>query len=159
MKKLFILVVSFLISLSVYAQSADVITEMLDTEQATFGQVCYLAAVQKEFINENDSYETAVQALYDNGMIPNLEDFEAPIPLVDIAYIYSRLWSIEGGLMYRLSKGSPRYTFKQFQADGVISSDLDPSSFVSGAKALSIYTSCINKYSDFDMKTVSMEAE
>lgn len=159
MKKLFILVVSFLISLSVYAQSADVITEMLDTEQATFGQVCYLAAVQKEFINENDSYETAVQALYDNGMIPNLEDYEAPIPLVDIAYIYSRLWSIEGGLMYRLSKGSPRYTFKQFQADGIFSARQDPNDFVTGAKALSIYTSCVNKYSDFDMKSVSMEAE
>ena len=151
--------VSFLISLSVYAQSADVITEMLDTEQATFGQVCYLAAVQKEFINENDSYETAVQALYDNGMIPNLEDFEAPIPLVDIAYIYSRLWPVEGGLMYRLTKGSPRYAFKQFQADGILSSRQSPSDFVSGAKALSIYTSCVNKYSEFDIKNVSMESE
>ena len=28
------------------------------------------------------------------------------------------IWPINGGLMYRLTKGSPRYAFKQFQADG-----------------------------------------
>ena len=159
MKKLVILVVSFLISLSVYAQSADVITELLDADQATFGQVCYLAAVQKELINENDSYETAVNVLYENGIIPNQEDFEAPIPLVDIAYIYSRLWDIDGGLMFKLTKGSPRYAFKQFQYDGILTAKQEPTDFVTGAKALSIYTSCVKKYSGFDMRSVSMEAE
>jgi len=61
--------------------------------------------------------------------------------------------------MYRLTKGSPRYAFKQFQADGILSSRQSPSDFVSGAKALSIYTSCVNKYSEFDIKNVSMESE
>ena len=61
--------------------------------------------------------------------------------------------------MYRITKGSPRYAFRQFQADGIMGADMDPSAFVSGEKALSIYTSCISKYSDFDMKNVSMEAE
>ena len=61
--------------------------------------------------------------------------------------------------MFRLTKGSPRYAFKQFQADGILSRKQDPSDFVSGAKALSIYTSCVNKYSGFNMKAVSMESE
>lgn len=159
MKKIVSVLFSLVLGFSLYAQSADVITELLESEEATFGQVSYLVAVQKELISESDSYDAAVQALYENGIIPNLEDSEAPIPLVDIAYMYSRLWNVEGGLMYRLTKGSPRYTFKQFQADGIISSRQEPSDYVSGAKALSIYTSCVNKYSDFDMKSVSMEAE
>ena len=159
MKKIAIFLAGFLLSLSIYAQSADVITELLESEKATFGQISYIAAVQNNLINENDSYDAAVKALYENGIIPNSEDPQAPISLVDIAYIYSRLWSIEGGLMYRLTKGSPRYAFKQLQSDGIISSSADPSDFVSGAKALSIYTSCVNKYSGFDMKSVSMESE
>ena len=145
--------------MSLYAQSADVISDLLDSKEATFGQICYLAAVQQNFINENDDYEKAVQALYENNVIPNLEDASAPIPLVDIAYIYSRLWTVKGGLMYRLTKGSPRYAFRQFQADGVISAKSEPADIVSGAKALSVFTACINKYSGFDMKAVSMESE
>ena len=159
MKRILSVLFCLFVGMSVYAQSADVITGLLESDEATFGQVCYLAAVQENLINENDSFETAVQALYDNGIIPAVEDPEAPIPLVDIAYIYSRLWEINGGLMYRLTKGSPRYAFKQFQADGILSSKQEPSDIISGAKALSIYTSCVNKYSGFDIKSVSMESE
>ena len=159
MKKILSVVIGLLLSAAVYSQSADVITQMLETDKATFGQVCYLAGVQKNLINENDSYETAVQVLFENNIIPEHENPDAPIPLVDIAYIYSRLWTVEGGLMFRLTKGSPRYAFKQFQADGILSSRQEPTDFVSGAKALSIYTSCVNRYSDFNMKAVSMESD
>jgi hypothetical protein len=61
--------------------------------------------------------------------------------------------------MFRLTKGSPRYAFKQFQSDGILSRKQDPADFVSGAKVLSIYTSCVKKYSGFDIKSVSMEGE
>lgn len=159
MKKILVAVFCLFITCSVFAQSADIISEILETEKATFGQVCYLAAVQQNLVDENASYEDAVKVLYENSLIPNNEDPQASIPLVDIAYIYSRLWPVNGGLMYRLTKGSPRYAFKQFQSDGILSKDQDPGDFVSGAKALSIYTSCVNKYSGFNIKTVSMESD
>ncbi len=142
-----------------FSQSADVITDLLESDKVSFGQVSYLAAVQMNLLDENDSYENAVKALVDNDIIPDLEEADTPIPLVDIAYIYSKLWDVKGGLMYRLTKGSPRYAFRQFQSDGIISSDADPAWLVSGANALSIFTSCVNKYSGFDMKSVSMEVE
>lgn len=142
-----------------FTQSADVITDLLESDKVSFGQVSYLAAVQMNLLDENDSYENAVKALVDNDIIPDGEEADMPIPLVDIAYIYSKLWDVKGGLMYRLTKGSPRYAFRQFQSDGIISSDADPAWLVSGAKALSIFTSCVNKYSGFDMRSVSMEVE
>ena len=159
MKKIISLVFALFLCLSAFAQSADVITDILETEEITFGQVCYLTAVQMNIIDDSVSYEGAVTALYEHGYIPEIEDFDAPVPAVDLAYLYSKLWNIKGGLMYRLTKGSPRYAFRQFQADGIIGADVDPANYVSGEKALSIYTSCISKYSDFDMKNVSMEAE
>jgi hypothetical protein len=159
MKRKISVLLTLLLGISLYAQSADVITDLLESEKATFGQVCYLAGVQQDIISEDTSYENAVQVLYEKGIIPNSEDPQAPIPLVDIAYIYSRLWPIQGGLMFRLTKGSPRYAFKQFQSDGIINKKQEPSDFVTGAKALSIYTACVNRYSGFDMKSVSMEIE
>ncbi len=159
MKKIVTIILLLFLGISAYSQSSDVITDILESDTATFGQICYLVGVQNKIINENSSYEEAVQALYNNNYIPELEDVNTPIPVVNIAYIYSKLWPIKGGLMFRLTKGSPRYAFKQFQSDGILSTELQPSKFVSGAKALSIYTSCVNKYSDFDMRAVSMEVE
>ncbi len=159
MKRKLSLFLVLLLGISLYAQSADVITDLLEADKATFGQVCYLAGVQQNLIDDSSSYENAVQVLFEKEIIPNLEDPQAAIPLVDIAYIYSRLWPVQGGLMFRLTKGSPRYAFKQFQSDGIINKKQEPSDFVTGAKALSIYTACVNKYSGFDMKSVSMEIE
>ena len=159
MKKIISLVFALFLVLSAYAQSADVITDILDTEEVTFGQVGYLTAVQMKLIEEDASYEDALSVLYEKGYIPSIEDEDSPIPAVDVVYLYSKLWTIKGGLLFRLTKGSPRYAFRQFQSDGIISTDLDPSAYISGVKALSIYTACVNKYSDFNMKTVSMEAD
>ena len=159
MKKIMTLLFCLLLGLSVYAQSADVITDILESDQATFGQVCYIAAVQQNLIGETDTYDDAVRVMYENEILPSMEEASAPIPVVDLAYIFARLWDVKGGLMFRLTKGSPRYAFKQFQSDGIIASDMEPSRFVTGAKALSIYTQCVNKYSDFDMRSVSMEAD
>ena len=159
MKKIISLIFALFLCLSVYAQSADVITDILETEEITFGQVCYLTAVQMNIIDDSASYEDSVTALYEHGYIPAVEEYQVPVPAVDLAYLYSKLWNVQGGLMYKLTKGSPRYAFRQFQSDGIIGADVDPSAYISGEKALSIYTSCVSKYSSFDMRNVSMEAE
>ena len=157
MKRKISVLLTLLLGISLYAQSADVITDLLESEKATFGQVCYLAGVQQDIISEDTSYENAVQVLYEKGIIPNSEDPQAPIPLVDIAYIYSRLWPIQGGLMFRLTKGSPRYAFKQLKTDGIISDDADPNSFVSGREALNILTACMMEYGTDESMEMEIE--
>ena len=159
MKKILSVFFALFLALSVYAQSADVITDILDSDEATFGQICYLSAVQMGLVDEEASYEDAVKSLFDNDYIPEMADADSVIPVADMAFIYSHLWEIKGGLMFRLTKGAPRYAFKQFQYDGIIDTETDPASIVSGAKALSIYTACTRKYGEFDMSTVNMEAE
>ena len=151
MKKYLSILLFLFLGVGVYAQSSEVITEILNTPVATFGQVCYLSAVHQNLIDDNASYDDAVSALYQNDQIPQIIDVEENIPLIEAAFIYSFMWNIKGGLMYRLTKGSPRYVFKQFQTDGIIPSEAEPSSSLSGAAALSLYTSCLRKYGDFDV--------
>lgn len=143
----------------VFGQSADVITELLDAQQATYGEVCYLSAVQQNFVDEKATYEEAIYVLRTEGQIDDLIDANSPITAKDTAYIFAKMWDIDGGLMYRLSGGSPRYAFKQFQADGVVASTVDPSQILSGSAVLRMYTASLKKYGDFNMKNVSMEAE
>lgn len=159
MKKIVVLVLSIFVSMSVFAQSAEVITEILDADQATYGEVCYLSAVQQNFVEETASYEDAIYALRSEGQISDLVDASAPIMAKNAAALFANMWHVEGGLMFRISKGSPRYAFKQFQSDGVLPSTMDPSEYISGSAVLKMYTACVKKYSDFNIRNVSMEAE
>lgn len=146
-------------SVSVYAQSADVITELLNADSATFGEVCYLSAVQQGLLEDSASYEDAVAVLGFKSQVGELVDANEPIKARDAAAIFAAMWDVKGGLMYRLSKGSPRYAFKQFQSDGVLPAAMDPSATMTGSEVLRMYTACVKKYSDFNIKNVSMEAE
>ena len=53
MKKIISLVFALFLVLSAYAQSADVITDILETEEVTFGQVSYLTAVQMKVVDDS----------------------------------------------------------------------------------------------------------
>lgn len=159
-KKLAFLVFSVLFySVILSAQSADVITSILDSSSATLGQTCYLSAVQQNLISDDASFDEAIQVLYDNNQLKEKDSSERPVTYSEISSIFSYAWDINGGLMFRIFKNSPRYTFKQFQSDGIFSSSADPSMTVSGSDLLNILSACISKYGDFDISSVDMESQ
>lgn len=146
MKVKFIFLLFILNSFVVFAQSNDRISEILNSEQVTYGDVCYISASAQGFISDDASYEDAIQALYDKGQIKSMVYKDEKIPLVNIAFVYSQIWKVKGGIMCRVTNGSPRYVFKQLKTDGVIDKSKDPSFFISGREALSLYTSCAYHY-------------
>lgn len=148
MKKIFLIVLGLFISISAYSQSQDVITEILESSEATFGQVCYISAVMQSLVSDDSSYDDAVQAVYENEQLPYITESSQPIPLIDAAYLFSFMWDIKGGLMYKITNGAPRYVFKQFQADKIIPYDAEPNQIVSGIEIMRMFTSCEKKYGD-----------
>ncbi|MBR1639468.1 MAG: hypothetical protein IJ688_08795 [Treponema sp.] len=159
MKKLLSVFFTMLFSSVLFAQSADVITEILSSQQANLGQVAYLCAIQQNLVQEDASYEDAVAALVSEGLISEESDSSESVTLARASFLLSKNWEINGGVMYSLTNGSQRYTFKQFVADGVLAPTAEPSSFISGAEVLNLYSACLRRYGGYDVKTVSMEAE
>lgn len=159
MKKYVSIIFTLFVVFSVHSQSADIITDILETEQATFGQVCYISAVEQGLIDEKDDYEKAVEALALNELIPDVVDASLPVPLSDAAFVLSHIWDIKGSLMYSITKGSPRYCFKLFKADRIIPATAEPHDYISGATLLNIYNECVSVYGNYDVQAVSMEAE
>ena len=157
MRRFVTLTLALLFVTAAYSQSADVITEILDSKKATFGQACYISAVQQDLIEDDASFDDAIMVLKEEGQIPERVNSDDVIPMIDAVYIFSQMWDIKGGLMFTLTKGAPRYAFRQFQADGLISSSVDPSFNLSGSDLLQLYTACVRKYGDFDITAVSME--
>ena len=161
MKKYIAILFTMFLTFAIYAQSADVTTQILETDEVTFGQVCYLSAVQQGLVYDEASFTDAINVLVENDQIPESAVFEENnvIPLGNIAFILSEMFDIKGGIMYRLTKGSPRYAFKQLKSDGIIPSNASPTDTVSGIALFNMFTSCLNAYTEFDINSVSMENE
>lgn len=159
MKKIFYTLMFIFTATVMYAQSADVVTEILETTEVTFGQVCYLSAVQQGLVDDNASYEDSIKVLYENNQLPGEVYSGTPIALVDLAFIYSRLWNVHGGFFYQMTHGAPRYAFKQLKTDGVISEKAEPGDFISGSEALNIFTSCLVTYGGMTLDNMEDSVE
>lgn len=159
MKKIITLLLTMILAGCLYAQSADVITEILNTDEVTFGQICYLSATRQGLISDTDSYEKAVSVLKEKGDISENIDATEVVTLKDLANVYTKIWDdLSGGLMYKITKGSPRYSFKQLKSDGVLTEKSDPSSKVNGFEALNILSYCMTEYGS-DEECMNMEIE
>lgn len=146
MKKIFLFFTALLISSFTFAQSADFVTRMLETEQATFGQVCYLSAVSQNLVSDAAKEVDAMNAIFEQGILPDGAQPGDVINYKQAAVIFSRIWNVKGGLFYRISGGNSRYAFKQLKNDGVILQNADPSMIPSGVDILNMYTMGEKKY-------------
>lgn len=158
MKRIFSILLILFAGTFVFAQSANVITDILESDEATYGQVCYLSAIHQGLIAEDATYEEAVEVLFARGQIPESVGAYDTVYLANLAFIYVQIWpSTKGGLMFTLTKGSPRYAFKKLKSDGVIPDNSDPNSVVSGRQALNILTTCMMEYGSDESMNMDIE--
>ena len=158
MRRIFSVLLVLFIGGLAFAQSADVVTEILNTDEVTYGQVCYLSAIHQGLLAEDASYDDAVDALLARGQLPEDVGSYDSVFMANLAFIYAQVWpDIKGGLMFRLTKGSPRYAFKQFKADGIIPQSADPNAVVSGPQALNLLTSCMLEYGSDECMDMEVE--
>ena len=143
MKKLAVaLVLVALVSATAFSQSADIITQLLETNETTYGQAAYLAAVYKESVSETATEQDALQAMVDAGYIDASKSADSVIPLKDLAKLCARVTGIRGGLFYSLTH-APRYAYRELKAKGIVPQSSDPSQKVSGRDALAVLNGCI----------------
>lgn len=147
MKKVTIisLIFTLFIAVAANAQSADKVTEMIETKETTWGQACYFAASYSGFISEDDTEVNAISALQKQGYFKSIPDESAPISLKDFSGICVKTFDIKGSILYSVFK-TPRYAFRLLKAYGIISSASDPSKTSTGHEALNIFTSCMDAY-------------
>lgn len=142
-----------------FAQSADIVTQIINAPEATYGQVCYLSAVHQNLVTDDASFKDAVSALYKAGQISEEYDVNKAAKLEDIAAIYMKMWPDEkAGLMFRISNGSKRYAYKYLKDTGIILYSCDASQTVSGREALNILTACMTEFAPEEEK-MNMEIE
>lgn len=153
MKKLFTIIFLSFWVISAYSQSADVITNLLESKTVTAGQMAYISACHQSLVNDSASFEDALQALKNAGQLSDDVENDSVVKLDFVAAMYAKMWNVKGGLFYTITKGSSRYAFKQLKADGVIPQSWDPKTKISGTQALNLYTKCCIVYGKMELNT------
>ena len=159
MKKIISILFTMFIFSGVFAQSADVITSILDTDKVTYGQVCYLSAVRQQIIDESDSYDDAIKALMEQGIVSEKVRSSDVISLQEVSHIFTKIWpDFKGGFMYRITGGAARYAFKSLKDVGILTTRDDPFNTVSGFDVLNILSSCMMEFgSEEECMTMSID--
>ena len=145
MKRLFIFLAFCVIAVHANAQVAGRLTQILNTEQATYGQASYMSAVATGMAQDTDSYETCFDILKSENIIVGNPSLKTPITAKNFADMISKTWNINNSVFYRITN-HPRYAFKQMKAAGIIPSNYYPNRVLSGQEMLNIITLCIEKF-------------
>lgn len=148
MRKTLTLISFFLIfAAGLNAQSADKMTEVLESEKVTLGQVSYFIATASGKIDEKESEEDAVKVMKAIQFTDAEVKSDEYVKVKDLAWMLASTWKIDGSLMLKLFPG-PRYAFKQLKADGILNDFDDPDSFMDGHRFFNILTDCMAIYAE-----------
>ncbi|MCR5046122.1 MAG: hypothetical protein K6A42_06065 [Treponema sp.] len=144
MKRFAALIAFFLLTYVVSAQSADKISQIIDSQEITYGQSAWLACSCATESGDKMSFEEAVSIAAKKGWIKDGFISDGTINLQELCGMFVKVSQVKCGLLYRITK-SDRYAYKELRANGTLDSSADPSMKVTGPNAVAILNSCIKK--------------
>ena len=152
MKKIYFFAFFLIFSVvSAYSQSAEYITEMLETDEVNFSQIAYLVATHLEFLPDTATEQQAMNVVNMAKISTIPEKPYNSISYKKFAQLCMNAWIKKGGLLYSITK-SQRYAFKEMQSLGLIDIKKYPNQHLSGKEALNIMTKCITIYEKENIK-------
>ena len=147
MRRVFLTGLLCVLGVCSWAQSADRIMDILNSETVTYGQASYLAATYLGLVSDEASDEEAISALIDNSIVKAkyMGNSEAAIPLANFCNICCGAWYVVDSIGYSTFK-SPYYAWKELRAFKYIPSQYTQERIITGAEALNIVTRCIEHH-------------
>lgn len=142
-KIVFLSLVFLFCSVVCFAQAADIVTNVIETETTTWGQAAYMCAVSQEIAPESSTEDGAIEKLVEASLIKMPSGKDANITYSEASGLLMRTLDLKGGLFYSLTK-SNRYAFRELKAKGFIADKTDPSATVSGIEFLNLLNRCID---------------
>ena len=136
-RKNFALVVLFIIGTSLFAQSNEIIDDILSQERLTCANGAYAALTAAGLIADESSPEDAFTYLKDQGWIRQSRQANDEMSLGEYSFALMKGFSMSGGIMYTIFP-SPRYASRELGYMGYISRDAGAYRGLGGSEALSI---------------------
>ncbi|WP_147615547.1 hypothetical protein [Treponema pectinovorum] len=144
MKKSLFFCMAFLFALAANAQSSSKLTDIINTDKATFAQAAYLSAIYTNDISDDESYEKAVQKLKEKNILSEKTEPSATLTLEKAAFICAKTVNLKGGLFYTIFK-NPRYALIELKAKSIIPALADPEETLTGRDLIALFNGCLPK--------------
>jgi hypothetical protein len=125
------------VGLRLDAQSNEVIDELLEQEQARYGQAVYLVLVAVELLPEDAIEEEAIEMLEQTGWGIPIKAPEETILLGEYAFLVMKALDMPGGVMYAAFPG-PRYASRELNYRRITLGRNNPYKTLSGTEVVSI---------------------
>ena len=152
MKKCLAALIFAAAALAAHAQSAKKITQIVESPELSYGQAAYIALSYSEMgggiIEESSSDSDALEAAVQKNWIKKGSTADSPIRLDDLSALYVSAAGIKGGILCGLLKNSPRYSFRELKALGLLDKNADPAMKIDGQNALNLFNACVQAAED-----------
>ena len=120
------LIFFFLLASAAFAQTADQIESLLNTNAVTYAQAARFILTAAD-VTATDGFEYAAQQKW----LPKKAAADDPARLDGIALLVMRSFDIKGGIWYSIVK-SPHYAYRELVYQDIIQGRIDPAMPVSG---------------------------
>jgi hypothetical protein len=117
------------------AQSNELLDQILDQPELSFGQAAYLVLTATQKLPEESSPEQAAEALAASGWKVKVKTAGQSITLGEYSYLLMQAFALKGGLFYRLFPG-PRYASRELVYRAWITGKVYPGRKLSGEEAV-----------------------
>ncbi len=145
MKKFFPALALLMAAAAVSAQSAQKISQIVESPELSYGQAAYIALSYSdaETMDESADDTQAFEAAFQRKWIKNGAVVQAAIRLDELCALYVSAAGIKGGVLCGLIKNSPRYSFRELKALGLLDQYADPAMKIDGQNALNLFNACV----------------
>lgn len=140
MKRYALIILCMLFLFPVFSQSAEVVSDILNKEQASYGDFSYLVAAEAGM--EKDSSEAFVWCRqFESFSESTLQ--EDPVTIKTVSFFLMNNYELPGGLMWSATR-SPRYAWKELKANGFWKPGTDPDHILNGRELVE----ALNRFSE-----------
>lgn len=137
MKKMVFVFLTFFTGMLVFAQSSQKVSDILSNNEITKGEASYFICVYTGEAEDSVSEKTAFSSLQNKELFKSSESENDKLSLSKACYLISESAQMKGGIFYSIFHTS-RYSFREFKALGIIPSNSDPATKVSGTEFIAL---------------------
>ena len=130
MKKTFILII-FLSSFMIYAQSNEQIDRLMEAEKTTVADASLLILSSAGLLDPESDSSSALQYINEKKWFKAGIKGSEILTAGNASYIFMRAYKINGGLMYKIAPG-PRYAVREMKYHDILDKRTESSSIMSG---------------------------
>lgn len=138
MKKFLTLILVSLISISAFAQSAKMMSDIAESETVTYTQMAYLIGTYKDLLTDDSQSESVMRTLTLTGFIPEDVNPSDIVTMGKAAQLLTKMAGIKGGVFYRLTYGAEKYALRELQARNIVPRTADVADSLSGQDMIGI---------------------